>query len=64
MPDRNKLHLPDPLEPGHIDGQNPMTPERMPGHTAAYGEDAPAAEPPRDKRGESKPARAPQRRRS
>ena len=25
---------PDPLAPGHIEGQNPATPERMPGHTA------------------------------
>ncbi len=25
---------PDPLNPGHIDGQNPATPERMPGSTA------------------------------
>jgi hypothetical protein len=25
--------MPDPLEPGHIPGQNPATPERMPGHT-------------------------------
>ena len=29
MPD-----TPDPLRPGHIQGQNPNTPERMPGHTA------------------------------
>jgi len=29
------LHNPsDPLEPGNITGQNPATPERMPGHTA------------------------------
>jgi hypothetical protein len=26
--------MPDPLAPGHIPGQNPATPERMPGHTA------------------------------
>lgn len=25
---------PNPLEPGHIPGQNPNTPERMPGHTS------------------------------
>jgi hypothetical protein len=25
---------PDPLKPGHISGQNPATPERMPGSTA------------------------------
>ncbi len=25
---------PDPLSSGHIDGQNPSTPERLPGHTA------------------------------
>jgi len=28
-----KAAMPDPLEPGHIPGQNPATPERMPGHT-------------------------------
>ena len=27
--------VPDPLKPGHIPGQNPATPERMPGHTGA-----------------------------
>lgn len=27
--------IPDPLEPGNIPGQNPATPERMPGHTTA-----------------------------
>jgi hypothetical protein len=27
---------PDPLEAGHIAGQNPNTPERMPRHTAYY----------------------------
>jgi hypothetical protein len=26
----------DPLEPGHIPGQNPATPERVPGHTRHY----------------------------
>lgn len=25
---------PDPLEPGYIPGQNPATPQRMPGHTS------------------------------
>jgi hypothetical protein len=25
--------MPDPLEPGHIPGQNPNTPQRLPGHT-------------------------------
>ena len=25
--------MPDPLAPGRIPGQNPATPERMPGHT-------------------------------
>lgn len=28
------MPMPDGLEPGHIPGQNPNTPERMPGHTA------------------------------
>lgn len=27
------MATPDPLEPGHIPGQNPNTPERLPGHT-------------------------------
>jgi hypothetical protein len=27
---------PDPLKPAHIPGQNPATPERMPGHTGYY----------------------------
>ena len=27
---------PDSLEPGNIPGQNPQTPERMPGHTSYY----------------------------
>jgi len=27
--------MPDPLAPGHIPGQNPATPERMPRHTAS-----------------------------
>ena len=27
--------MPNPLEPGHIPGQNPATPQRMPGHTAS-----------------------------
>lgn len=34
---------PDPLEPGHIDGQNPNTPERMPGHTRAVQPSGPDA---------------------
>lgn len=25
--------VPDPLQPGEIEGQNPNTPERLPGHT-------------------------------
>lgn len=25
--------MPSPIEPGHIPGQNPNTPERLPGHT-------------------------------
>lgn len=28
--------VPDPLKPAHIPGQNPNTPERMPGHTGYY----------------------------
>jgi hypothetical protein len=28
------IRKPDPLEAGHIDGQHPDTPERMPGHTS------------------------------
>jgi hypothetical protein len=28
----------DPLAPGHIPGQNPATPERLPKHTAYYDE--------------------------
>ncbi len=28
--------MPDPLDPGHIPGQNPNTPQRLPGHTAWY----------------------------
>ena len=31
-----KAIIPDPLKPGHIQGQNPATPERMPGHTGYY----------------------------
>jgi len=31
--------IPDPLKPGHITGQNPATPERLPGHTSYYNED-------------------------
>ena len=27
---------PDPRKPAHISGQNPATPERMPGHTGYY----------------------------
>ena len=30
---------PDPLKPGKIPGQNPNTPERMPGHTGFYEDD-------------------------
>jgi hypothetical protein len=33
--------LPDPLEPGDIEGQNPNTPERMPGHAAYYARRSP-----------------------
>lgn len=28
------MPTPDSLQPGNIPGQNPNTPERMPGHTA------------------------------
>ncbi len=31
-----KKRGPDPLEPGHIPGQNAATPQRMPGHTRHY----------------------------
>jgi hypothetical protein len=31
-----KENTPDPLRPGHIEGQNPNTPERLPEHTAYY----------------------------
>ena len=34
--------VPDPLKPGNIPGQNPATPERMPGHTAAVASETPA----------------------
>ena len=30
---------PNPLADGHIEGQNPATPERMPGHTAYFSDD-------------------------
>jgi len=33
-----KRDVPDPLKPAHITGQNPATPERMPGHTGYYSE--------------------------
>jgi len=32
------MPTPDPLDPGHIPGQNPNTPERLPGHTRYAGE--------------------------
>ncbi|HWK38349.1 MAG TPA: hypothetical protein VNR88_05485 [Hyphomicrobium sp.] len=35
-----KPAMPDPLEPGHIPGQNPATPERMPGHTRFHDDEA------------------------
>jgi hypothetical protein len=35
---------PDPLEPAGIPGQNPATPERMPGHTTYYDDDKGEAE--------------------
>ena len=31
--------VPDPLKPARIPGQNPNTPERMPGHTGYYDDD-------------------------
>jgi hypothetical protein len=37
---RKKKDLPDPLKPGNIPGQNPATPERMPGHTQFYEQPA------------------------
>jgi hypothetical protein len=30
------VKTPNPLEPAHIPGQNPNTPQRMPGHTGYY----------------------------
>ena len=30
---------PNPLKPAHIPGQNPNTPERMPGHTTYFSRD-------------------------
>ena len=33
-----------PLDPGHIDGQNPGTPERLPGHTAVVRSEQPLAD--------------------
>lgn len=30
--------IPDPLDDGHIEGQNPHTPERVPGHTRYYSQ--------------------------
>ena len=38
----NTKAVPDPLAPGHIPGQNPNTPERMPGHTGFYDSRTPA----------------------
>jgi hypothetical protein len=38
-----KKSVPDPLKPGHIQGQNPATPERMPGHTGYYSDEASSA---------------------
>ncbi len=32
--------LPDPLREADIEGQNPHTPERLPGHTKFYSRDA------------------------
>ena len=33
---QKKKRLPVPLKPANIPGQNPATPERMPGHTQFY----------------------------
>lgn len=33
-----KPSVPDPLKSAHITGQNPATPERLPGHTRYYSE--------------------------
>jgi hypothetical protein len=42
---------PDPLKLAHIPGQNPATPERMPGHTGYYEKEeereAPKGTPPK-----------------
>ena len=35
-----KEDVPDPTKPGQIPGQNPSTPERMPGHTAYFQDTA------------------------
>ena len=43
---------PDPLKPGKIQGQNPNTPERMPGHTGFYEDgEADEADDKKDARG-------------
>jgi hypothetical protein len=31
--------VPDPLKPARIPGQNPSTPERVPGHTGYYDDE-------------------------
>ncbi len=41
--DGNPAEGPDPLEAGHIEGQNPNTPERLPGHTRFARTDTPLA---------------------
>ena len=51
-----KNAIPDPLEPGHIDGQNPATPERMPGHTGYYDDANPKTNGPNEERAGGKPA--------
>jgi hypothetical protein len=38
------MTTPDPLEPGHITGQNPNTPERVHMHTRYYDNETPAAD--------------------
>ena len=47
---------PDPLKPGKIPGQNPNTPERMPGHTGFYEDgDVDAADEEKKKEAPKKP---------
>jgi hypothetical protein len=47
--------VPDPLKPARIPGQNPSTPERMPGHTGYYDDEKDQQDQPRSKPLEKKP---------